>query len=102
MGAAPSFIKSGEGVKTIYATTLPAGSFSKSDIGHINCPVKKGDIIIMVSDGVANGENTDELENLIRDLDLNTPSAFSEEILTYATSPEKKTSDDLTVMVTFI
>lgn len=102
MGAAPSFIKSGEGVKTIYATTLPAGSFSKSDIGHINCPVKKGDIIIMVSDGVANGENTDELENLIRDLDLDTPSAFSEEILTYATSPEKKTSDDLTVMVTFI
>ncbi len=102
MGAAPAFIKSGEGVKTIYATTLPAGSFSKSDIGHINCSVKKGDIIIMVSDGVANGENTDELENLIAELDLDTPSAFSEAILSYASSPDKKTSDDLTVMVTFL
>ena len=102
MGAAPSFIKSGDKVKTIYATTLPAGSFSKSDIGHINCSVKKGDIIIMVSDGIANGENTDELEKLISDLDCDTPSAFSEEILSYTASPEKKSSDDLTVMVTFL
>lgn len=102
MGAAPAFIKSGNQVKTIYATTLPAGSFAKSDIGHVSCPIEHGDIIIMVSDGVANGENTSEIENIISSCNCTNAEDFANELLSYALTFETKNSDDITVMVTFV
>lgn len=102
MGAAPAFIKSGNQVKTIYATTLPAGSFAKSDIGHVSCPITHSDIIIMVSDGVANGENTAEIENIISGCTCTDAKSFANELLNYSLHIENKNSDDITVMVTFV
>ena len=102
MGAAPAFIKSGDTVKTIYSTTLPAGSFSKSDIAHVNCPISYGDIIIMVSDGIANGENTSDIENIIRECSCTDAESFAKEILSAVLALGGENSDDITALVTFV
>ena len=97
MGAAPSFIKNGKTVKTIYATTLPAGSFPKSDISFVSHNLSKGDMIIMVSDGVANGENTEEIEKIIGEF-----SGTAEEMANMLLSYAENAGDDVTVMATCI
>lgn len=99
MGAAPSFIKSGSSVKTILSATLPAGSFTKSDISVIDYPLSKGDIIIMVSDGVANTKNTTELENLISSSG-GSCAEIADMLISYCN--KNGADDDVTVMVTCI
>lgn len=101
MGAAPAFIKNGKNVKTILAATLPAGSFLKSDIGHISHKLSEGDNIILLSDGIANGENTAELEKIICKF-TGGGSALVDMILSYSLNLSETPPDDMTVTVTCI
>ena len=63
-GAAPSYVFSNDKVTTIKATSLPIGILSDVDVARFEDHVKKGDVIVMLSDGAA-GEDGDAIEELI-------------------------------------
>ena len=102
MGAAPAFIKRGDKVITICAATLPAGTFTKSDVGTVTQNIEKGDAVILVSDGISGGENTEELEKFISLYSGENPEDLGNRIINYCCPENEKNRDDMTVMVAFI
>ncbi|MBO5109848.1 MAG: SpoIIE family protein phosphatase [Clostridia bacterium] len=54
-GAAPTFIKRGEDVFKLQAKTIPVGIARSTDAEHVRFPLKSGDVVVMISDGVAAG-----------------------------------------------
>ncbi|MBO5281257.1 MAG: SpoIIE family protein phosphatase, partial [Clostridia bacterium] len=56
-GAAPSYLKSQNGLKRLCARTIPMGIFNIADTEEIKFNVKEGDVIIMASDGVAEDDS---------------------------------------------
>lgn len=52
IGGAASFIKRGKKVKVVMSNIPPFGLVDKLEIDNVNIQIKKGDLIIMVSDGI--------------------------------------------------
>ncbi len=55
-GAAPSFIKRGENVFRLHSKTAPIGIMKNLDAERLDFNLREGDIIIMISDGIASDE----------------------------------------------
>ena len=55
-GAAPSFVKRGENIFRLHSKTAPIGIMKSPDAERLDFQLKDGDIIIMVSDGIASDE----------------------------------------------
>jgi len=63
IGASPSFIKTGDGVKIIRASSLPIGILHTVEIETIRETVQPGDIIVLASDGLLDaGHKTEDAE----------------------------------------
>lgn len=61
-GAAQSYVRSGDGLQIISHSSLPAGILRNVEFAKEEITLKKGDIVLMVSDGVC-GESDDWIED---------------------------------------
>ncbi|MEL7654842.1 MAG: SpoIIE family protein phosphatase, partial [Bacillota bacterium] len=67
IGAAATFIKRGDKVETIKVSALPMGIIDSIRISHIEIQARRGDEIIIVSDGITEADRTDGQMDWIRE-----------------------------------
>lgn len=105
IGSAPSFIKRVREVRTLQSASLPIGILHQIEIEPIRVDLVAGDIIVMVSDGVADAQTrTTEKENWIanflRRLNSTDPQVIADKVLEQAQSfAGSDRRDDMTVIV---
>lgn len=104
MGAAASFIKGREKVRTLNSSSLPAGVISGTYIDHQSEKLSDGDYIIMMSDGVLDAlpfyDKEKRMGEIIGEIDEKMPQAIAERILGEVFFYNEKIADDMTVLVT--
>lgn len=104
IGAAPTFVKRGSQVKYINSKNLPFGLVDEVDIEYIQCKLKPGDLLINITDGVLDNDNTKKddfnwLEEYLKQID-DDPKTLSEKIMQRAIKLSGDTiKDDMTVVV---
>lgn len=107
IGAAPTFIKRGNAVKSINSKNLPFGLVDEIDVEYISSQLKAGDILVSISDGILDIDKfADEsfiwLEEYLKQVN-DDPKALSEKILQKAKELSgKEIKDDMTVIVSKI
>ncbi len=97
-GAAPTYVKRGKNIFYLDAKTAPLGILSEIDAKQIDFEVKHGDLIVMVSDGITDGNN--ECVWLLDLLDTTTeqdPTVLARRIV--ASASERGCTDDLSAVV---
>ncbi len=103
LGGAPTYIKRGNRIRRITASSLPAGfrlgSMSEPEVTPLT--LEAGDFIIMTSDGIADGNDDVKLLEFLSDISCTSPKALADEILAFSLSGYKK-NDDMTVAVILI
>ncbi len=104
IAAAPSFIKRGGEIEIINSNSLPIGVFQSLDISNEKKPLSPGDMVIMVSDGVAEAGRgkTDKswLLNYLQVLNETDPQSMAELIIDQALKMGPgKPVDDMTVII---
>lgn len=99
-GAAPAFLYSRGHVCKITASSLPIGILRQVDARHYEEYVDKGDLIVMVSDGVVS-DDTAWLEEMIARLARNgtAEKTMASEIVFYARERQGERTDDTTALV---
>lgn len=101
-GAATSYIKRGDSIFAVKCTSAPIGLLRGVDAEEMMAEVKGGDIVVMISDGVA--DLPDEAAWLIEKLALPTklpPEEYANDILALA-KKNGRGSDDITVAVAYV
>ena len=100
-GASLSIVKRGEELFKLSAATLPLGILDKIDAGKLSFDGREGDVIIMISDGVASGDEDClwliEMLNSEWDNDL---SKMAKKMI--ARARERGSRDDISVILTRI
>ena len=105
IGSAPSFIKRVREVRTVQSATLPIGILHQIEIEPIRLTLTQGDIVVMVSDGVADAvtrgvEKEWWIANFLRRLHSSEPQVIADRILKEAQDLAGATRrDDMTVLV---
>lgn len=105
VGAAASFIKSGNDIRTIKSSSLPAGILNDINIESDVINLKNGDLIITVSDGIIDscGDKERWIEKELTSYESNNPKDLADHILNRAKENYgSKVGDDMTVMVSRI
>ena len=98
-GAAPTFVRRGGDVFKIQAKTIPMGIARDTDAEHIRFPLKAGDSILMISDGVAAGfEESGWLLRLLDESWVDEPDEMCARILDGAKENNLRT-DDMSVCI---
>ena len=102
ISAAPSFVKRRGQVRSFRSTTLPVGILNEVDADQQSYPLEKGDLLVMMSDGVfdAYEEGLEVWPKIIAQLPSEEPKLAADYLLAlaagrYGSSP----NDDLTVIV---
>ncbi|BDR73955.1 stage II sporulation protein E [Clostridium tetani] len=105
VGAVPSFIKSNGKVEVISSKTLPIGVLDKVDVDLVKKDIDNGDIIVMLSDGVLDYDDTeigkvDWIVKYLEETNMNKPEDICKDIMEKAKLLRKgKVKDDMTVVV---
>ncbi|MBQ8545639.1 MAG: SpoIIE family protein phosphatase [Clostridia bacterium] len=98
-GASPSFIKRGEKVFKLLSKTAPIGIMRSLDAERLSFYFEKGDICVMLSDGVASGKgDTHWLNNYLMETESQDTEKIANEILELA-KIHNKSNDDTSVIV---
>lgn len=104
VGGAASFIKRGKSVKVVMSNIPPFGLVDKLEIDNVNIQIKKGDLIIMVSDGITDVDKKamgdfSWIEEYLKSSSKE-PKSLAKEILEEAKKRSLGTlKDDMTVIV---
>ena len=100
-GAEPSYIKRGSDVETIRSTTLPVGVACDMKVETFAHHLAPGDIVVMVSDGIASKTDGDWIMESIEKSDPEMPAQeLADRLLDRAKSVvETDAADDMTVIV---
>ena len=103
IGAAATFVKRGDQVETIKVSALPMGIVDSIRISHVEIQVRKGDEIIIVSDGITEADREDCQMDWIRETIANIrskdPQTMSDLIINRAVERYGiKEKDDMTVI----
>ncbi len=100
LGGAPTYIKRGDKIRRITASSLPAGmsvsGSSEPDVTHYL--LQPGDYVIMTSDGIADGTDDVKLLEFLSSQNPTSPKALADELLAYSLASYGK-NDDMTVAV---
>lgn len=98
LGAAPTYLRRGSTLSRISASTLPAGlqSDHRPDVSRFR--LQPGDLAVLVSDGVTDGEEDDWIRQQIRGFDGASPKELAGALLGH-TQPA---TDDRTAIVLLI
>lgn len=104
IGAATTFIKSGEKIETIKSTSLPVGILRNVEIEQSKRDLEDGDLVIMVSDGILESradliKKEDWIINELKMLQTKNPQEIAEHILNMALCNLECNKDDMTVLV---
>ncbi len=105
LGAATSFILRNEEVTTIQSATLPIGILSDIDMEVCKKQLKDGDVIIMVTDGMLQGESQllgkeDTFKHFILEASTNNPSYMAEYLMKKSRDLlGNEENDDMTIIV---
>lgn len=105
VGSAASFIKKESGVEVINSKTLPIGVLDKLDVEVIDKTLSNGDMIIMMSDGVLDFDNsslgnTEWVVDYLNDMSCSDPKELSGKLLAKAKEMSGgRVKDDMTVAV---
>ena len=107
MGAATTFIKHGGRVSMLKRQALPAGITQGLQLEYIDIKLKKGDVLIMVSDGVTDCDhkdpNCDWLRERLLQIRSKAPETIAELIVNKAAEKYGiRERDDLSVIVAAI
>ena len=96
-GAAPTYIFRDGGLFKLRSGTVPVGILSQLDMKQIDMPLRDGDLVVMVSDGVTDGkEECPWLFDLLRSQGADaSPDRISELVVKYAKTEGAK--DDISV-----
>ncbi len=96
-GACPSFIKRGDNVFNLQSKTAPIGIMKNLDAEELSCNLIKGDVCVMVSDGIAPSKNDSHwLKQFLIEFKGNDPLAICQGIMKEA--KRKGLKDDSTVV----
>lgn len=96
-GACPSFIKRGDNVFVLQSKTAPIGIMKSLDAEELACSLNKGDICVMVSDGVVPSKSDCHwLKQLLIDYNGQDPEELSQRIL--KETKKRGLKDDTTVL----
>ncbi len=98
-GAAPTYIFRDGSLFKLRSHTVPMGIISQPDFRKIEFDVAKGDLVVMVSDGITDGkEECPRLFDLLRSQSPNSsPERIADQVIKYARS--ENSPDDLSVIV---
>ena len=96
-GANTTYIKTGNCVKKISSNTLPIGIINNTKAETSEYQAKKGDIIILISDGIHNATDS-WFEEYILNTHEENPKMIAK-LLTDEAQRRKKQDDDMTVVV---
>ena len=107
MGAATTFIKHDGRVSMLKRQALPAGITSGLDLEYIDIKLKRGDLLVMVSDGVTDCDrkdfNCDWLRSRLLEIGSRDPETIAELVVNKAAEKYGiHERDDLTVMTAAI
>ena len=107
MGAATTFIKHDGRVSMLKRQALPAGIVSGLDLEYIDIKLKRGDLLVMVSDGVTDCDrkdyNCDWLRTRLLEMGSRDPETVAELVVNKAAEKYGiHERDDLTVMTAAI
>jgi stage II sporulation protein E len=101
IGSASTYIKHGEMIERVEADSLPLGIFHKIDVSGQKRQLADGDYIIMVSDGVVDGVDNEEIfEQVLAQMELQSPQEMANYILQFVLHKTMgRVQDDMTVLV---
>ncbi|NMA95240.1 MAG: stage II sporulation protein E [Clostridiales bacterium] len=105
IGAVSTFLKRGDAVDVIKASSLPIGIIENIKMSREHVRLRDNDMVIMVTDGILDAyegslDADDWLSGIITSQDIKTPERMAEYILDSALRAGKGiASDDMTVMV---
>ena len=100
-GACPSFVKRGENVFKLQSKTAPIGIMKGLDAEELSCSFNKGDICVMVSDGVVPSKQDSKwIMQYLTEFQGDDPKELSQGIMQEAR--KRGTRDDMTVLAAVI
>ncbi|WP_372814580.1 stage II sporulation protein E [Paenibacillus sp.] len=105
IGSTPSFIKRGSEVFPVTANNLPVGILQEIDVDLVSVPLKHGDILIMMTDGIydAPGHAVNKelwMKRMITEIDADHPQEFADILLERVVRYHHgEIYDDMTVVV---
>ena len=96
-GAAPSFVVRGKVVRRLQAGTVPIGILNTLDVQKTDFPLRAGDTVVMVSDGILQGdEDCEWLTSYLAEVATQTPEEIVYHICRRCA--EGETHDDCSVV----
>lgn len=96
-GAAPSFVVRGKVVRRLQAGTVPIGILNTLDVQKTDFPLRAGDTVVMVSDGILQGDDEGEwLTSYLTGVASLTPEEIVYQICRRCA--ERETRDDCSVV----
>ena len=96
-GAAPSFVVRGKVVRRLQAGTVPIGILNTLDVQKTDFPLRAGDTVVMVSDGIIQGdEDCEWLTSYLTGVGELTPEEIVYQICRKCS--ERETHDDCSVV----
>jgi stage II sporulation protein E len=107
IGAAASFIKRGDGVKTVKMAALPLGIIERVPVESISVQLRKGDVLVVVSDGITEAERGSEglewVRNAILEIRSKDPQTMADLLINRAVQKYGlREKDDMTVIVAVV
>lgn len=98
-GAAPSFLKNGGGVEEIAGAGLPIGIVPGIEPRQVVRPIRPGDYLVMVSDGMVDGRGEGWLADQLKGMGNMAAPAMARQLLNRADRAGPCFADDATVLV---
>ncbi len=99
-GAFPTFIKSNKKVEVLKEASLPVGMSSSIKSVTYDKEIKKGDLIVMCTDGITESGESDWLKNLITKIQTDNVQKIADIIIKEAIDNNYGIArDDMTVIV---